>query len=316
MAAEPIVEEFEQFIPQLVPASEPEPGPGAFWPGGAPHGSWNDVFGFAKSIVKFFGRGDDAVSYVLLPQLNEAIDAAVGSTIKALSGFINRAAEIGLDAQEWSRFGLDAVSANIGAIYQYFDDRINALRAQVHALETLVIPSLQAQILQIQHDLGPMFEFNSAADRQWSVDHIFNPLTDALGQVAAEIPIFSEGAYERAKVYTDDAVNALGLHTLEALVPLTVAVQALQTADEQCTQPMCDTIGPKTDLGKLLKGLKVAAELAALTAFLNMDSNDLAQFIHTITTRLAAIVGDVEQFLGPGGETVAGLVAHAAVSVA
>ncbi len=78
---------------------------------------------------------------------------------------------------------------------------------------------------------------------------------------------------------------------------------------------MCETIGPKTDLGKLLKGLKVAGEIAALTAILSMNETDLANLIHDVTSHLASVVGDVEQFLGPGGETVAGLIKNATVDL-
>lgn len=304
----PIVEPFELW---LVPDSTPEPDPTVQYPGQGAKALWDDVWKYSKSVLSYFGRSGGGLAYVTTDMLNNAVDDTLKAAHWSLSGFINQSTQLAIDAQNWTSHQLDALDANIGAIYQYFDDRINGLRAFQQAVEALALPSLQAQILQLRHDMNLGFQFNSAVDRAWSIDNIFRPLTDTIGQVARDIPIWSEGAYERAKLYTDDAVQGLGLRTLTQLVPLAVAVKALETFKDECAQPMCDTMGPKTDLGKLLKGLKVAGEIAALTAILQMNEHDLANLIHAVTSHLAAVVGDIEQFTGTGGETVAGLIAAA-----
>lgn len=312
MAAEPIVEPIvEAPVLWLVPDTIPLTDVPIEWPFLGPRALWDDVYGYGRSIVRYFGRHTGGDQFVMTSTLDDAIDSAVGSTVKALSGFINQAAQLAIDAQNWTSMQLDALDANIGAIYGYFDSRIGLLEGFQWAVTRLALPSLQAQIDELHHLRSTDFQFNSAADRAWAMDNIYRPLHENIGQVASAIPVWSEGAYERARNYADDAVGVLGTHTLAQLVPLTLAVRALETESEECVKPMCETLGPKTDLGKLLKGAKIAAELAALTAILSMDAGDIAGLIHAVTSRLSTVVDDVEQFLGPGGETVAGLIAAA-----
>lgn len=311
MAAEPIVEPFEQWIPRIIPGSEPQPGPDVEYPGQGAVRLWDDVYNYGKSVLHYFSRSHGGTAYVMADQLNEAIDSAVGATIKALSGPINRAAEIGADAQEWASMELDAMSANIGSIYQYFDDRVSGLERIQDALVHNYVPLVAGEVAQLRSDMMAGFAFNSAADRQWATDNIFKPLQENIGATIRAIPEAAADAEARANQYTDDAVQRLGVNVLSGIAPVVAAVSALQAESEDCTQPMCDTIGPKTDLGKLLKGLKLGAEIAALTAILDMNADDLANLIHAVTSHLASLVGDVEQFLAPGGETVAGLIAHA-----
>lgn len=311
MAAEPVVEEFEQWIPRLVPNSEPAPDPDVKYPGEGAVKLWNDVYHYGTSIVHYFTRGRGGTSYVMSDQLDEAIDGAIGATVKSLSGFINRAAQIGLDAQQWSSIQLDAMSANIGAIYGYFDQRVSELERIQNALVHNYVPLVAGEVAQLRDDMLAGFKFNSAADRQWSIDNIYRPLEENIGKVQAQALTWADNAYDRATSYADRADDALGLNVLRGIAPTIAAVAALQTESDECVKPMCDTFGPKTDIGKLLKGLKLAGEIAALTAIMQMDAGDLGQLIHAVTTRLAVLVGDLEQFFGPGGETVAGLIADA-----
>lgn len=310
-AAEPIpIPENLPFIPRLVPDTMPEADPTVQYPGQGAVALWNDVWHYSKSILSYFGRHGPSVAYITTDNLNQAIDDTLRASINSLSGFINQAAQLAVDAQNWAGMELDALSANIGAIYQYFDNRITALEHGAWAVERLALPSLQAQIDNLRHDMGLGFQYNSLADRGWAIDNIFRPLTDEIGNVARDIPIWSEGAYERAKGYTDQTVGALGLRTLTQLVPLTLAVKALQTESEQCTQPMCETIGPKTDLGKLLKGLQLAAGVALFAELANLDEAKLADLITSIGSKAAALVGEFETGFVQQGETIGGLIAR------
>lgn len=292
------------WVPTLVPDTTPEAGPLIQYPGQGAVQLWDDVWGYGKSIVKYFGRHDGGTSFVLSTTLDEAIDAAIGSTVKSLSGFINIAHQLALDAQSWASAQFDAMSANIGAIYQYFDTRVSALEGQMKAVLDLALPSLQAQILQLRHDMGLSFQFNSAADRAWAIDNIYRPLQENIGQVAKEIPVWSAGALADAKAYTGIAVGALGVKVLTEIAPLSKAVTALQTESEQCTQPMCDTFGPKTDLGKLLKGLKVAEFVTLLAEIAAARETDLDGALRFLSDRAAGYVNTFESTFVNAGDTI------------
>lgn len=309
MAAEPLVEEFEQFIPRLVPQSEPPQDPDAHYPGQGAVQLWNDVWHYGKSIVNYFGRSRGGASYVLSTTLDEAIDGAIGATIKSLSGYINRAAQIGLDAQQWSSMELDAMSSNIGAIYQYFDDHVKFLERAVVQIEQNELPAVRESVAQLRHDMLAGFAFNSAADRGWAVDNILHPLEETIFNVAADVPVQAEHAYERAKLYTDDAVNALGLRTLAAFAPVHLAISALQKESEDCTQPMCEAMGPKTDLGKLLKGLKVAEWAALLATIAAARETDIDGALTFLSHQAGHYISTFEDTFVTGGGTIGQTVA-------
>lgn len=286
MAAEPVVEPllepFERFIPRIVPQSEPLPSPLVEYPGQGAVQLWDDVYRYGRSIVRFFGNRPEGSGYAMLDDVSNAIDTAIGATIKSLSGYINRAAQIGVSAQQWASMELDAMSANIGAIYQYFDDKISTLEGKAYAIERLAIPSLQAQIDQLNANRLTDFQFNSAVDRLWSVDNIFKPLQEQLGQVAGQIPVWSAGALDRANAYTDLAVGGLGVNVLTQLVPMANALRAVEQEIDECAKPMCETMGPKTDLGKALKAFKAAEYLALLAAIAALDKDGVEGLIRAL----------------------------------
>lgn len=309
---EPVVAPLELW---LVPDSVPEPDPTVQYPGQGAKALWDDVWHYSKSILSYFGRSGPSVAYVTTDVLNQAIDDTLRSSVNSLSGFINQSAQLAVDAQNWASKQLDALDANIGAIYQYFDDRIKFLDAYVSSIVSDSLPALQHGLDLLRHDMLAGFAFNSAADRQWATDHIFRPLQEDIFREALRANAAIDESANAVRSYVDAHDIAQSLHFASLVAPLAVAVKALQTESEQCTQPLCEVLGPKTDLGKLLKGLKVATELAALTALLNMNEQDLANVITQVTGRLGAIVGDFEQFFAPGGETVAGLIKAAGGSV-
>jgi hypothetical protein len=149
----------------------------------------------------------------------------------------------------------------------------------------------------------------------WAIDNIYGPL-DA--KIEREIAGVRTDVWNLTGAWADRLlgdIDAEALRRAAAIAAVAAGVAAIAKWIDDCGEPMCQNLGPKTDLGKLLKGLKVAAEVAALGALLQMDANDLARLIHALTARLGAVVGDIETFLGPGGETVAGLIAAATADV-
>ena len=73
-----------------------------------------------------------------------------------------------------------------------------------------------------------------------------------------------------------------------ALSALKSQVDKLQTENDECTEPMCETVGPKSDWGKLLKKYAPAAILALIAAAILTDPEEAER---------AAV--DSAQVLGP-----------------
>ena len=68
---------------------------------------------------------------------------------------------------------------------------------------------------------------------------------------------------------------------------------------------MCETMGPKTDLGKLLKALNLAATAALLLELSNMTEAELANTIDGLAKMAGGIIGDLDSMFFQGGETLA-----------
>lgn len=269
------------------------------------HDLWNWIDGDAGKSTPDVKSSDDTI----LDRAVNAAKAIAGSATRALGSLVN-------DAVDYTQATASTILDDLSYVWSTLQDQIDYLDAAVYTsfahinhIEQISLPNIEHDVATLGDNTWNLVGHAVQSVEEWATDNIYDPLHENIGQVAAAIPVWSEGAYERAKDYTDQAVDGLGINVLKQLVPLTLAVQALQTESEDCVQPMCEVMGPKTDLGKFLKGLKLATELAALTAVLQMDEGDLANLIHAVTSRMAAILGDVEDFFAPGGETVAGLVA-------
>ncbi len=305
----------EPFIPSIVPDSTPPADPQVAYPGQGAVALWNDVWHYSKSILSYFGRSGGGVAYVTTDMLNSAVDDTLRSTINALGGFISTAHQLADDVQSWAQMEFNALDANIGAIYAYFDGRLGALENLGKYVTEFAFPLVEDQLATLRHDMNLADQFVSGADRAWATDHILHPLEETIFNVAADVPVQVEHGLEAAKNYADMRVGVLGIAVLGALQPLQQAVQALQQESTACTQPMCETMGPKTDLGKFLKALNVAADVALIASLLSLNEAQLVSLIQSGAVHLAGVVGDVEQFIQPGGETIGGLITAAGGSV-
>ena len=75
----------------------------------------------------------------------------------------------------------------------------------------------------------------------------------------------------------------------QALSALQSQVGKLQTENDECTQPMCETLGPKTDWGKLLKRFAPKAIFALLALIAAEHPDEVAK----VSAELGAALGPV-----------------------
>lgn len=141
-----------------------------------------------------------------------------------------------------------------------------------------------------------------AALQEWTITHIAQPLSDRLDQTTvvaqqARVSAHNAGLRVDSLAATVGAAVAL-LHQMEP------QLAKVLTETEQCTEPMCDYMGPKSDWGKLLKqfGPKLIWALLAELAALHPDE------VEKVAEKLAGGLGPVlehfaEAWIGilPGG---------------
>lgn len=264
--------------------------------------AWSDVFGWAVAVA----NGEIGVGSTATPastaHVTKAVHTAMGTTIKALSGFINHA--VAQEVQDVrSLFQVDvwvASAANVTARAQAA--RIAVLEAQMNAVLTLAIPSLQAQVVKAEHDAFQLALNAVTLSNKWAVDNVLRPLeTQRAADVANTTAQIKSSAHATltTALASDAAVAAAAAG---ALAPVASAVKTLLAENEACVKPMCDLLGPKSPLGNLLKGLKIAALLALLAEIANLDEAGLEHLISALVSISGGIIGDFEtMFVGGAG---------------
>lgn len=298
--------------PFLEPTDIPGPDAPFTYLGSGTVPTWNDVYQAAEAeytknaLLPNQDPEDATVKWVI-----RSGRVAIGEALKAMSGMLNNAVSAQVQDVNLLSTITDAEFGDlVGRINQVIR-RVNKLGSYVTAILEYAIPSLQAQIDKLAHDTPLLIQYAALSERAWIIDNIFKPLYTEILKVQPAIDVSVAREHEAAKTYTDTAVQALGVNVLKALVPMSVALTALQTESDECVKPMCQTMGPNTQLGKFLKGLNIAADAALIAALLGMSEADLAGFIQSLVSHLSSVVGDIEDFLSPGGETVAGLIGAA-----
>lgn len=318
MAAVPVVEEgisvvLERIAPdlRLVPDWVPVPDPPV--PLG-PLGQklqWGDVFDWVKDETRHLIPAGREIDTVSMADVQNAIDASQGNVIKAMSGFIDQNAAMTVQAAELLEGAIDNVYANQIHDYQDLSTRIDALTQGQAFIAQVIVPTIRGEIAQAQaHAFGYALAAQQNA-QQWATDNIFKPVYSELLKVQPAIDTGVDRAEKAAHVDAVAQVAGLAAAVGTAITPMRNALQALEEESDDCVKPMCETMGPKSDLGKLLKALSIAADLALLHELLNLDEDKLAGLIRSVTSHVSGIVGAFESLFVEGGDTIGDVIKSA-----
>jgi hypothetical protein len=132
--------------------------------------------------------------------------------------------------------------------------------------------------------------------QQWVTANIATPI---LKEIASQHTQITNETTLRLKATHDEVLSEV-LPAIAAVTATTTALKTqvgtLQAEDAACVQPMCEVMGPKTNLGKLLKALNVAADAALIAELAAMDHNAVAALFTKLGHAVSVIFGDVETF--------------------
>jgi hypothetical protein len=177
---------------------------------------------------------------------------------------------------------------------------VNELRAGTNRVNTGVLNEAKARIAA---DNAEVKNRNAAIlhaakvtgdnANAWALTHIAKPIVDQANVDRAN----TVKAIADTKVAAHNDALAVAAAVVAPLALAVAAMQsqlgALQTESDECTKPMCDTMGPKTDLGKLLKGINIAKWLALLAFAETVDIKTLEH----IAVLAAGVEGDVGSWI-------------------
>lgn len=160
---------------------------------------------------------------------------------------------------------------------------------------------LHAEIVQTEQRVDVRILQAVAATQQWAIDNVLIPLGR---YIVAEQQRAQTAEAHITQVDTPTQISAAiaPLVASAAAIPaLKTAVAALQAESANCTKPMCDTMGPKTDLGKLLKALSVGADLALFAELADLRESDLQSLFGDLATWAGKVVDAFDTTFIEGG---------------
>lgn len=140
------------------------------------------------------------------------------------------------------------------------------------------------QLNKYKTDVNNRLNVERLRAQQWATDHILRPVQTALSAVNDRVSMVQASIPTVAKAVALPLIATAVAPLTKTLTQHSARLKALEQEAKTCTEPMCETFGPKSDWGKLLKKYKPALFYALLAelALLNPDevgraSVDLAE---------------------------------------
>lgn len=272
---------------------------------------WDDVYQWGKSTLEnLLGFGGQAAS-VTFQDVQNIVEVAMSVQQTIVANFVAQ-------LENWVNDGVAHLQEAIVGLGQYtltellkvYDSLIGLSQAMVSALQQEVA-ALQQQIAQVEQNLTNILEMTVSNLENWVRTDIALPIMQALQELDLKTQMEMQSILAQAETYADGLLNAKLATLLPAIAALQQAVQKLQTESDECTQPMCDTMGPKTDLGKALKALEGLLGVLAGFAVAGLTEADLERLANMLATGITTPAEDLLSGFVARGETVG----HAASAV-
>lgn len=299
------------FDPRLdtAPPWLPDPAVSTPYTGEGVQPTWDDVYKWSETEFNKRYAGGFNISQDLRSQGGLDIGrTAIGTTIKAISGFVNNTVDLVQSeiAQIYST--LQFVLGSLDQTDQELFRRVHNLQNEVNGLATIVIAE-EAQIVQLHDTIFAAVEFEGKYIQEWAVRTIFAPLLTEMAKIGPET--------DRKILLSDrNVLDQAHADTLTQLAPvvavataLATKVATLVTESNDCVKPMCSTMGPNTPLGKLLKGIEAAGLIALLLELSNLTAGELDDQVAAIAGWGTKVIGVLDDLFFAGGEKLGDVLA-------
>ncbi len=271
--------------------------------------TWDHVWQVVKSLSKPWVDQTDPVS-TAITLLIPVIEAFSANVVKTVGGTVNAVSAYAHDAFTGLAWELGQVSTWAVNLFKAIEvDLVNAIQ-EINHIHNDWIPQLEAGIAHAEAAGIAEAHVVGADVERWAIDNIFTPLHDYIGRVEADTTQYTRDVVGAATRNLTGLINSDLASMAARLVPIAASAAASAKWVDDCGTPMCDTMGPATQLGKLLKALALTADLALLAEFLSLDKAGVEARIHDTVAMMGTIITDFDQFV-TGGETVGGFIAKA-----
>lgn len=298
-------------VPVDIPPDIPIAGPVIQYVGNAEHAVWDDVWGFVKgaarqAIPDILAVADQAAQWAV-----KTAETYTGELLSSFAGFVNDAVNYTHDLGASIVGDISYIWGDLQGAIDYLDGAVYTILADVVGIDARIADEIIPDIYHVAIDTEQAIAGAVDGVETWAIDNIYTPLDALVRQVETAIPVWAEGAYVDAKAYADDLVHSETAKIAAAVAAAVAAAAVATTWIDDCGEPMCQTLGPKTDLGKLFKALQLAGDAALLAELAGMNEADLVALVRTLAARFGGLVTDFERFFDSGNETIGQLVSSA-----
>lgn len=266
--------------------------------------SWADVYRWQTDVARAENANLQGQYAVTGDQVARAVDVAMGTTTKALSGYISHLTETIAWLSRAVKTRVDAVQLALYNVASNLNARIEYVRKVQDLILRLAIPSLQSQITQETHNRRVSIVRHDEAMRTHVRDDVYVPLNTSIqaNQITAtqQTEALAQSIPDRVRQLAPELIAP----ALLATTALATRVTALEAEAAECVRPMCAMLGPKTDLGKFLKALKVAEWLALLAELAALRADGLDGLLTDVEQWAATAIGTFEDAFFTGGKTL------------
>lgn len=285
-------------------ASVPAPDPQIIFHGGGVTPAWSDVHQWASDTARADNGPIQTASTVTGEQVQRAIDVGIGTTIKALGGYISGLTETIAWLSRATRARIDAVQLALFNVASNLNARLTRVEQTVGLILKLAIPSLQYQITLEKHNRQIEIQRELEAERQRVRDNVYVPLNADIQRNQIEANTKIQAVHDGVPAQVMALAPALLAPAFAAITALGSRVGALEAESEACVRPMCSVMGPNTDLGKFLKALKIAEWIALLAELAAIRADGLDGLLGEIEGWAQTAVNDFESVFFTGGKTL------------
>jgi hypothetical protein len=284
-----------------VPVDIPVAGPVLHFIGEGEHAVWNDVWGFIKHTATKTVPDIISIEEHVAQFVSNKIESWVGASLQATASFVN-------DLADYTAATGAAIIGDVAYIWtslqhaiDYLDGAVYAILADVVGIDNIVIPGLESEIKRLGIDVWNLVGHAVDGVESWAIDNIRDPLT---AEIEREIASVRTDVWNLTGAWVDELtsqINAERLARLAALGAVAAAVAEATTWINDCGEPMCQQLGPKTDLGKFLKGLKVAEWLAILAYLASLDEAKIESLLRTVAAGAEGVFDELGAVFGGAG---------------
>ncbi|HET9247707.1 MAG TPA: hypothetical protein VFO15_18025 [Xanthobacteraceae bacterium] len=244
--------------------------------------AWSDVASWVSDRWHNLLSIGASVATVTFSDVQNIVDVAIHTEQTAWASFVST-------LESWinvtTSFLEDAINAAEGFTLSVAIDVWMELQTDVQALFNAIVGEVYGidQALARQWwDTVQAIDNAEANLKSWAIDNIYNPLLQDVWR-AIELEQTDIANVER---WFQTELDNLNLRELPGILAklgvIAAAITAVQSWVDDCGEPMCEQMGPKTDWSKLLKVLNVAGMLALLTSVGALTEPQLEQLAATV----------------------------------